>query len=144
MDPIYIMRMIPDRTPDEIVRYIYANAVNWQHHRVSWLEIVEGRVIQRIWFFRNYSVRGRYETRYTECVRKISGDSRIIWRNGYWTNGIMCDAFQPVYYPKDVKRNAYYGYTYIEFKEEEFNVWHEEKCDLFGRCIPVLNLHALA
>ncbi len=143
MDPIYIMRTIPDETPDEIVRYIYANAVNWQHNRVSWLEIIEGKVIQRIWFFRNYKVRGRYDTRYTECVRKISGDSRIIWRNGYFTSGVMNDPFQPVYYPKDV-RNTYYGYQETKFEKEDFNVWNEEKVDLFGRNIPILNLGVLA
>lgn len=143
MDPIYAMRLIPDRTPDEIVRYIYAHAVNYHHSAVAWLEIVESRVIMRVWFFRNYSVRGRYETRYTECVRKISGDKRIIYRNGYWTYNGASETFQPVYQQKDVKR-WYYGYEDIKFQEEKFNIWNEAKVDLFAWCIPILNLNALS
>lgn len=142
MDAIYKMAMLPSRTPEEIVKYIYANAVNWQNNRVAWLEIADEEVIIRIWYFRNYSVRGRQETRYTECVRKISGDSRIIWKNGYWHGG-MSESFQPVYLQKDVKRWCY-GYEEYSFREENFDKWNESKIDLFDMCVPVLNLQILS
>ena len=142
VDAFYKMVMLPDRMPDEIVRYIYANAVNWQNNRVAWLETADGEVIIRIWYFRNYSVRGRQETRYTECVRKTTGDSRIIWKNGYWCGG-MSESFHPVYQQKDLKRWCY-GYEEYKFREENFNKWNESKVDIFDMCIPVLNLQILS
>lgn len=141
MDAVYKMRMLSDRVPDEVVRYIYANADNWHNQRVSWLEVVEGEVIQRIWYYRKYSVRGREETRYTECVRKITGDKHILWRNGYWIGGTGA-VFQPVYLQKDVKRWLF-GYVDVKFEEEKFNVWNECHVDLFDRCVLILNLSVL-
>ena len=142
MDSLEKLRLIPDNTPCEIVRHIYANANNWSNGAVSWLEPCDGEVIQRIWFFRNYKVHGREETRYTECVRKISGEKRIVWRNGYFHGGYS-QTFQPVYRQADIK-GTWYGYEDLKFKEEDFNLWREERVDFFAMYVPVLNLPALA
>ncbi len=136
------MKAVRDSTPYEIVRYIYAHAVSWQNNKVAWLEIAGDEVILRIWYFRNYSVKGRQETRYTECVRKISGDNHIIWRNGYFNYYTMAQGFQPVYVRKDVKR-YYQGYEDIRFQEEDFDRWYDADADLFDMCIPVVNLSIL-
>lgn len=142
MDAIGKMRWIPDYTPNEIVEYIYAHAVTWQNNRVSWLEVVDGEVVQRIWFYRNYKKRGREVTKYVECVRKTTGDKHIIWRNGYWGGGFG-NGFYPVYEQKEVV-HWYYGYENACFSEREWNVWKEEREDLFDRCTPVLNLDVLS
>lgn len=135
------LRLIPDRTPDEVIRYIYANADGGCFYRVGWLEADGDEVFLRVWFFRKYRRKKTETVKYMECIRKTSADKRTIWRNGYFGNGWSA-SFTPVFEQKDRKHYSY-GYEYVDFDENDFNKWKEEKCDLFDCLIPILNLDEL-
>lgn len=109
------LRRISGEIPQEVKEWSESHA-DGKKHFASYLQYVDGEIVERVFATRLYSGKG---VKITEVYRNSTGNSAPIYKNLIYSK---MSGYTPIFEARDIYYHCA-GYPFKQFGKEDFDVW---------------------